>query len=25
VPACALGRISDAYKLLAETSYTQGS
>ena len=25
VPACALGRISDAYKLLAETPYTQGS
>ena len=23
VPACALGRISDAYKLLAETPYTQ--
>lgn len=25
VPACALGGISDAYKLLAETPYTQGS
>lgn len=25
VPACALGRIADAYKLLAETPYTQSS
>ena len=24
VSACALGRISDAYKVLAEISYTQG-
>jgi hypothetical protein len=25
VPACALGRMSEAYELLAETHHTQGS